>query len=79
MVLPCLTQWYHRYILISPLYVLDLEMARSDQQVNFRMPHELVEELKTYAKQERRSVTAQLNAIVESWVNSQKAKEGAKA
>ena len=54
-------------------------MARSDQQVNFRMPHELVEELKTYAKQERRSVTAQLNAIVESWVNSQKAKEGAKA
>ena len=54
-------------------------MARNDQQVNFRMPHELVEELKTYAKQERRSVTAQLNAIVESWVNSQKAKESAKA
>ena len=54
-------------------------MARSDQQVNFRMPHELVEELKTYAKQERRSVTAQLNAIVEEWLKNQEQKESAKA
>ena len=54
-------------------------MARHDKQVNFRMSHETVDELKIQAAKNRRSVTAQLNAIVESWVNSQKAKEGAKA
>ena len=39
-------------------------MARSDMQVNFRMPHEIMAELKAHAKKERRSVTAQLNLIV---------------
>ena len=54
------------------------KMARSDMQVNFRMPHEIVEELKAHAKQERRSVTSQLNMIVEEWIK-QKQKESAKA
>lgn len=53
-------------------------MARNDMQVNFRMPHEIVDELKAQAKQERRSVTAQLNMIVEEWLK-QKQKESAKA
>lgn len=53
-------------------------MARSDMQVNFRMPHEIVLELKAHAKQERRSVTSQLNMIVEEWLK-QKQKESAKA
>lgn len=55
-----------------------LLMARNDTQVNFRMPHEVVDELKAQAKQERRSVTAQLNIIIEEWLN-QKRKESAKA
>ncbi|MBF7685970.1 Arc family DNA-binding protein [Acinetobacter sp. B10A] len=54
-------------------------MSREHQQVNFRMPHEIVEELKIESKKEKRSVTAQLNAIVEEWLEKQKQKESAKA
>lgn len=53
-------------------------MARSDTQVNVRMPHELVEELKNRAAENRRSMTAQLNVIVEEWLK-QNQKESAKA
>lgn len=52
-------------------------MARNDQQVNVRMPHELVDELKIQAIKHRRSMTAQLNAIVEEWLKKQN--ESAKA
>lgn len=52
-------------------------MARNDQQVNFRMPHEIVDELKAHAKQDRRSVTAQLNMIVAEWLKQKQ--ESAKA
>lgn len=54
-------------------------MARGDKQMNFRMPHENVDRLKIQAKKERRSVTAQLNAIVEEWLKNQEQKESAKA
>lgn len=47
-------------------------MARNDQQVNVRMPHEIVDELKEYAVKYRRSLTSQLNVIVEEWLKSQK-------
>lgn len=53
------------------------KMVRNDQQVNVRMPHELVDELKIQAIKHRRSMTAQLNAIVEEWIKNQK--ESAKA
>lgn len=43
-------------------------MARNDTQVNIRMPHEIVEELKQAAVENRRSMTAQLNTIVEEWL-----------
>lgn len=53
-------------------------MARNDQQVNVRMPHEIVDELKIQAVKHRRSLTSQLNVIVEEWLKSQK-QESAKA
>lgn len=52
-------------------------MARNDQQVNVRMPHETVDELKVQAVKNRRSLTSQLNVIVEEWIKNQK--ESAKA
>ena len=54
-------------------------MARNDQQVNVRMPQEIVEELKIQAIKNRRSLTAQLNKIVEDWLREQKQQESAKA
>lgn len=52
-------------------------MARNDQQVNVRMPQELVDVLKIQAVKNRRSMTAQLNAIVEEWLKQNQ--ESAKA
>ncbi|PKZ69083.1 Arc family DNA-binding protein [Moraxella osloensis] len=40
-------------------------MARKEPQLNFRMNAEIVEWLKAYAKQNRRSITAQLTIILE--------------
>ena len=54
-------------------------MARNDQQENVRMPQEIVEELKIQAIKNRRSLTAQLNKIVEDWLREQKQQESAKA
>ncbi|UIZ56281.1 Arc family DNA-binding protein [Acinetobacter sp. SCLZS86] len=54
-------------------------MVRNDQQVNVRMPQEIVEELKIQAIKNRRSLTAQLNKIVEDWLREQKQQESAKA
>lgn len=52
-------------------------MARNDTQVNVRMPHEIVDELKNSAAKNRRSMTAQLNVIVEEWLKQNQ--ESAKA
>ncbi|MBN6523321.1 Arc family DNA-binding protein [Acinetobacter pittii] len=46
-------------------------MARNDKQLNVRMPCELIEELKKNAEQSRRSLTAQLNFIIEEWLKDQ--------
>ena len=46
-------------------------MARCDIQVNVRMPHEIVDELKLQAIKNRRSLTSQLNVIVEEWLRKQ--------
>ncbi len=53
-------------------------MGRQDQQVSFRMPHKLVEELKNHAVENRRSLTAQLNHIVEEWLKKQNTNQHAK-
>ncbi len=49
-------------------------MARHDKQVNFRMAHETLEHLKCQANKNRRSLTAQLNQIVEEWLKQQEEK-----
>lgn len=46
-------------------------MARQDRQINIRMPQKLVDQLKRDANENRRSVTAQLNFIVEEWLKVQ--------
>ncbi|WP_061518857.1 Arc family DNA-binding protein [Acinetobacter venetianus] len=43
-------------------------MARHERQINIRMPQKLVDELKRNADENKRSVTAQLNFIVEEWL-----------
>lgn len=43
-------------------------MARHDKQLNVRMAHETIDELKKVAIENRRSLTAQLNIIVEEWL-----------
>lgn len=47
-------------------------MARNDTQVNVRMPHETIGELKQAAVDNHRSMTAQLNIIIEEWLKSHK-------
>lgn len=55
-----------------------MNVARNDTQVNVRMPHETVGELKACAVESRRTMTAQLNVIVEEWLK-QKQQQSAKA
>ncbi len=50
---------------------------RNDKQMNVRVALETAEGLKDAAKSNRRSVTAQLNLIIEEWLKNQK--ESAKA
>lgn len=63
--------------IVSPLYIyitviyLVLKMSRKDKQVNVRIPHQLVEELKRNATESKRSLTAQLNFIIEEWLKDQ--------
>lgn len=64
-------------MLYSISALLEVEMARNDTQVNVRMPHEIVGELKQAAVNNRRSMTAQLNIIIEEWLKNQN--ENAKA
>lgn len=47
-------------------------MSRQDRQLNIRMPQKLVDELKKNAEENRRSLTAQLNLIVEEWLKKPK-------
>ena len=46
-------------------------MAHHDKQVNFRMASESIEGLKKHSAQNRRSITAQLNLIVEEWLKQE--------
>lgn len=46
-------------------------MSRQDKQINFRIPHKLLEELKQNAEVSKRSMTAQLNFIIEEWLKKQ--------
>ncbi|ENX01666.1 hypothetical protein F900_01426 [Acinetobacter modestus] len=46
-------------------------MARNDKQLNIRIAHETLDELKKNAIDNRRSLTAQLNLIIEEWLKDQ--------
>lgn len=50
-------------------------MARSDPQVNFRLPEQTLERFKEEAQKDRRTLTAQLNMIIEDWLEERKTKE----
>lgn len=57
---------------------MERKMAQQDKQLNVRMAHETIDELKKAALDNRRSLTAQLNTIVEEWLK-QRNQENAKA
>lgn len=46
-------------------------MSRQDRQLNIRIPHKLVDSLKKNAEENKRSMTAQLNLIIEEWLRQQ--------
>lgn len=50
-------------------------MARHDQQCNFRIAHENKEWIEEQAKQNRRSITAQFNWIIEEMRRMQEKRE----
>lgn len=64
-------------MLYSTSSILEVKMARHDKQVNFRMAHENIEGLKKHSTENRRSITAQLNLIVEEWLKQQEEKRNA--
>lgn len=53
-------------------------MAKSKSQVNFRMPEKTLERFKEETQKDRRTITAQLNMIIEEWLEKRE-KESAKA
>ena len=59
------------------MYRKEIGMAKQDKQLNVRMAHETIDELKKAALDNRRSLTAQLNTIVEEWLKQKQ--ESAKA
>lgn len=43
-------------------------MARKDPQINIRVPEETLSKLKAETEKEHRSVTAQVNLLIEEWL-----------
>lgn len=56
---------------VSKTIVKELEMTRHDKQFNFRVAHENLEWLKEQAEKNRRSLTAQMNWIIEEMQRKQ--------
>lgn len=54
-------------------------MAKSETQVNFRLPDNILVRFKEEIKKERRSQTAQLTLLVEEWLEKREKQQGAKA
>ena len=50
-------------------------MARTDTQVNFRLPAKTLERFKEATHEDRRTLTAQLTMIIEEWLDERKSKE----
>ncbi|EHU1405598.1 DNA-binding protein [Acinetobacter nosocomialis] len=43
-------------------------MARKDPQINIRVPEETLDKLKIETEKEHRSLTAQVNLLIEDWL-----------
>ncbi|BBL21113.1 hypothetical protein F939_02266 [Acinetobacter radioresistens DSM 6976 = NBRC 102413 = CIP 103788] len=54
-------------------------MARQDPQVNVRIPEKTLERFKIETIKDRRTITAQLNMIIEEWLEKRENQESAKA
>ena len=54
-------------------------MARQDPQVNVRIPEKTLERFKEETQKERRTITAQLNMIIEEWLEVRAKENEAKA
>ena len=71
--------------MVSPLYIYitvmqkETEMARQDPQVNVRIPEKTLERFKEETQKDRRTITAQLNMIIEEWLEKRENQKSAKA
>lgn len=54
-------------------------MARQDPQVNVRIPEKTLERFKIETIKDRRTITAQLNMIIEEWLEKRENQNEAKA
>ncbi|HIQ36212.1 MAG TPA: Arc family DNA-binding protein [Acinetobacter venetianus] len=43
-------------------------MARKDPQINIRVPEDTLNKLKIETEKEHRSLTAQVNILIEEWI-----------
>ncbi|QOW46450.1 MULTISPECIES: Arc family DNA-binding protein [Acinetobacter] len=50
-------------------------MARNDPQVNIRIPEQTLERFKKETQKDRRTITAQVNMIIEEWLEKRAKKE----
>ena len=54
-------------------------MAAQDPQVNVRIPEKTLVRFKEETQKDRRTITAQLNMIIEEWLEKREKQESAKA
>ncbi len=57
----------------------EVNMTKSETQVNFRMPENILVRFKAEIQKERRSQTAQLILLVEEWLEKREKQQDAKA
>lgn len=58
---------------------METKMARQDPQVNVRIPEKTLERFKIETIKDRRTITAQLNMIIEEWLEKRENQKSAKA
>lgn len=58
---------------------MEAKMARQDPQVNVRIPEKTLERFKEETQKDRRTITAQLNMIIEEWLEKRENQKSAKA
>ena len=58
---------------------METKMARQDPQVNVRIPEKTLERFKEETQKDRRTITAQLNMIIEEWLEKRENHKSAKA